>query len=327
MATRVTFAIPTWNQAPYVAAAVRSALAQRLDGLEILISDDASDDGTWEIVQDTVAGYRGPHAVRLNRNPRRLAGAHLNRVMELAGGEILVYAQGDDRWHPERAARVAGMMDQLGAHMVTSNAVLLSPDGMARGLMIAPAPAPVQVTAAEIATKGWTPRLSGATLAWRRSVFDHFGPLDPRLSPFGMDHILPFRAAILGGLWHLPEALVGHRIHPGSATYMMLNKQASAMEHGESTSAHTVTNLNYMLETVLEEIRRHGATPELAALQRQVSTAMLKATRHWIMQRNQLRLRGLRAYWSDNRPTDAAPKGDWHLEPAAPLNAVPAWLE
>ncbi len=64
----VTFYVITYNQARFVREAVESALAQTYSPIEILLSDDCSTDGTFEIIQETVKGYSGPHTVILNRN-------------------------------------------------------------------------------------------------------------------------------------------------------------------------------------------------------------------------------------------------------------------
>ena len=53
----------TYQQAPYVRAALRSVLALDYPSLDLLVSDDASEDGTFDIVRDEIATYRGPRAV------------------------------------------------------------------------------------------------------------------------------------------------------------------------------------------------------------------------------------------------------------------------
>ena len=62
----------TYNQEKFVSQAVIAALSQRCDPLEILITDDCSNDRTFDIVQDIVKNYNGPHKVLLNRNNKNL---------------------------------------------------------------------------------------------------------------------------------------------------------------------------------------------------------------------------------------------------------------
>ena len=100
----VTFAILAYNQAQYVAAAVEAAMAQTYAPLEIIVSDDASSDGTADAIRRAVAAYQGPHQMRINVNARNLGiGAHVNAVFRMARGRIVVLAGGDDVSLPTRS--------------------------------------------------------------------------------------------------------------------------------------------------------------------------------------------------------------------------------
>lgn len=109
---RVTLFVLAYRQEAHVRAAIEGAFAQTYQPLEILLSDDCSPDGTFAVMQEMAAAYRGPHKVVLNRNPSnlRLIG-HLNRVMSLATGDLLVQNAGDDVSHPERVARLVAVWE------------------------------------------------------------------------------------------------------------------------------------------------------------------------------------------------------------------------
>src|SRR5215470_18905066 len=93
----VTFYVMAYNQARFIREAVEGALAQTYSPLEIVLSDDCSWDGTFEVMRDAVKGYSGPHTVILNRNPRNLGlSEHVNRIIELARGDLIIAADGDD---------------------------------------------------------------------------------------------------------------------------------------------------------------------------------------------------------------------------------------
>src|SRR5215212_7155005 len=93
----VTFALFAYNQERFIAEAVRGALSQTYSPLEIIISDDGSTDRTFEIIEGEVAGYAGPHEIRLNRIEQNIGwGAHINLVMEMVKGKLIVVAAGDD---------------------------------------------------------------------------------------------------------------------------------------------------------------------------------------------------------------------------------------
>ena len=102
----VTFFIATYNQEAFIADAVKGALAQDYPNMEIIISDDCSSDNTWSTIQDTLAEYTGDKLIRLNRNERNLGiREHINKVLyELAKGDIIVFAAGDDVSLPNRTS-------------------------------------------------------------------------------------------------------------------------------------------------------------------------------------------------------------------------------
>ena len=84
----VTMLLLAYQQQETIEAALRSALAQPYSPLEIVVSDDASTDGTWALVERMVADYAGQHRLVLNRNPVNLGiGAHINRMVSLSPGE------------------------------------------------------------------------------------------------------------------------------------------------------------------------------------------------------------------------------------------------
>src|SRR3954469_5695786 len=99
----LTFAIAALNQERFIREAVEAALAQTYSPLEIVLSDDHSEDRTFEIMQEMAAAYCGPHKIILNQNPkRRCIGGHINRVVEISNGELIIGAAGDDVSLPER---------------------------------------------------------------------------------------------------------------------------------------------------------------------------------------------------------------------------------
>ena len=65
--------MPLYNSARIAGDAVASVLRQEGCIAEILISDDQSSDGTLAAAREALAGWRGPHRIRLFRSRRRLA--------------------------------------------------------------------------------------------------------------------------------------------------------------------------------------------------------------------------------------------------------------
>lgn len=208
-APAVSMLLMAYRQQATVEAAVQGALAQRYSPLEIVISDDASDDGTWAAIERAVAGYAGPHRLVLNRNPVNLGiGAHLDRLVALSQGELLFVAAGDDISLPERCSRVVDAWIAAGRRPdLIATALLDMDEAGGTHATLRPADLGRYRNAAD-----WLadpPHVIGAAQAWTRRVFDFFGPLPP--GTVAEDLLMVFRAILRGGAITLPEPLVRYR--------------------------------------------------------------------------------------------------------------------
>lgn len=95
---KVSYCILTYNQESYIEETIRAAFAQTYSPMEIIISDDGSTDGTFEIVKRLAEEYEGPNNVIINQNKPNLGlREHYNKVLyELSHGEYIIMADGDD---------------------------------------------------------------------------------------------------------------------------------------------------------------------------------------------------------------------------------------
>lgn len=212
----VTVAFYVRNQAPFVEEALRSVLAQTYEPLQVVVSDDASDDGTYERMQAVLAGYQGPHTTVLNRNPRaRGPGGQINRIMELAQGELVVQAHGDDVQMPQRVQRLWEEWEAGGrrAKLLYSAMTAIDAEGTVTGEVAYLPTASMRDVAGMLADlTGW--RCLGCSAAFDRSVFDKFGRLVPEM--MYEDRVLPVRARLLGEIKYVPEHLLKYRSHTGN---------------------------------------------------------------------------------------------------------------
>ncbi len=85
--------VPTHDVEPWIDELLDSVLAQDVDGLEVLVVDDRSDDGTRDRVRAVAA--RDPR-VSLLTSPLAGGGNARNHGVEAASGRYLVFADGDD---------------------------------------------------------------------------------------------------------------------------------------------------------------------------------------------------------------------------------------
>ena len=91
---KATIIIPTYQQRRTLAQAVESALAQDHPDLEVVVCDDASEDGSLE----TLSKFADDPRLRIFRNPRnvgRVANYRLG-LFERASGDFVLNLDGDD---------------------------------------------------------------------------------------------------------------------------------------------------------------------------------------------------------------------------------------
>lgn len=208
---RVTLNVKAYRQERIVGEAIESAFAQTYPNLEIILSDDASPDGTFRVMEQMAAAYRGPHTVRLNRNPVNLGlVGHTNRIWELAEGRLVTGCAGDDIAEPDKVARLVEAW-RAGAGRVTlvhSWATKIDLDGHVIGEArpdprIVEDPSPLNIIAIE-------KNCIGATTLYDRQIYDVFGPLPSDC--LVEDGPQFFRAALLGDIAFVDAPLMRYRM-------------------------------------------------------------------------------------------------------------------
>ena len=102
---RVSAVMPSYNREGTLAEALDSALGQGFPGLEVVVVDDGSTDGSRAVLES--------YGDRIRAEFRANAGqsAAVNRAVELARGEYVALIDNDDAWLPGKLARQIPMLD------------------------------------------------------------------------------------------------------------------------------------------------------------------------------------------------------------------------
>ncbi|GEM_PF-631479 len=98
----ISVVIPTHNRADMLERAIRSALAQTLRPLEILVVDDASTDNTHEVVERLSRLPEGNILHYLRNEKGGSAARTRNRGVKEARGDYIGFLDDDDEWLPEK---------------------------------------------------------------------------------------------------------------------------------------------------------------------------------------------------------------------------------
>ncbi|PFG62078.1 glycosyl transferase family 2 [Thioclava sp. ES.031] len=209
----VTFALFAFNQEKYIHAAVEGALAQTYEPLEIILSDDCSTDRTFEIMQEMVANYDGPHRLVLRRNSPNLGLIeHVNLVFGIASAEYIVAAAGDDVSVPHRVEKLFSCFEEMPL-LIHSDCACMDERG--RSLPYGKPKTDIEDRNLLDICRSRALYL-GATGAWHKDLVRMFGPIT-QLDTYE-DLVLGYRAALAGRVAYVDEALVRYRVGTGTTS-------------------------------------------------------------------------------------------------------------
>ncbi len=119
MRPQISVVVTTFNQAPFIEAALDSVLCQTYKPCEIILVDDGSTDDTPE----RIAPYH--ERVRYIRQANRGVAASRNTGIRAASGDLVAFLDGDDFWEPEKLAT------QVMAYQEYPSSGIIATDGVA----------------------------------------------------------------------------------------------------------------------------------------------------------------------------------------------------
>jgi glycosyltransferase involved in cell wall biosynthesis len=223
----VSVVVPTHNRRRLLGQALASVLRQRGVGLEVVVVDDGSADGTGEVV----AGLRDDR-VRLVRHQRpQGVSAARNRGIAEARGSWVAFLDDDDLWAPDKLASQLAAAAAAGAGWAYAGAVEVDPAGRLLG---GHPPPSAEELLAGFRRRNLMPAGSSNVVV-RAEVLAAAGGFDPGLRHLA-DWDLWLRLAGLATPAGVPAALVAYRLHAGQATLdtagMLAEARALEARHG-----------------------------------------------------------------------------------------------
>jgi glycosyltransferase involved in cell wall biosynthesis len=106
--TKFSVILPTYNDGVNIINAINSVLVQTEKDFEVIIVDDASTDGTYNILKEKIKDQR----VRVYCHEKNLGpGAARNTGLKEAKGQYIAFLDSDDLWHPNFLETFAGEID------------------------------------------------------------------------------------------------------------------------------------------------------------------------------------------------------------------------
>jgi|APGre2960657468_1045069.scaffolds.fasta_scaffold07714_5 glycosyltransferase involved in cell wall biosynthesis len=214
---KVSVVIPVWNGERYLQEAVESVRNQDLEGLEIVVVDDGSTDGTSAILR----GYAHDGRIRVHSQTNQGLVAALNIGIQIARADYIARFDSDDICMPRRLETQLRYLESHPSVLALGGAIeMIDEHGHSKGRRNYP-------LGQDRATNGM---LAGCTLAHPavmmrkaavlavggyRSCFKH-----------AEDYDLWLRLIDKGSVDNLDEVVIKYRVHPESVT----------QKHGSSQS-------------------------------------------------------------------------------------------
>lgn len=194
----------TYNVAPYIGAAIESALAQTFRDFELIVLDDGSTDGTPRIAERF-----SDRRVRLARSRHLGRAAQLRRAVEQARGRYLALLDGDDLWKPNKLEVHVHFLDsQPRADLTFSWSRIIDDDGRDTGLTTWLCNGPISFS--ELLAHNMIGNDSAFVL--RREALVAAGGFDASFAACcDLDAWLRVGALRPGNVWAIPEFLTFYR--------------------------------------------------------------------------------------------------------------------
>ncbi len=210
----VSICIPTYNRVHYLKRCVDAALRQTLADFELVISDNASSDGTQAYVEGL-----NDLRVRYIRHPVNRGSQHnWNHCLQLARGEFIVICHDDDWYEPtflERAYHVFSTTPGVG--LVYTAAYLVNEQGRRMGcLRVYPRDQHWDQVALAMHFLKNNHDIVFSSVMVRRAAYERVGLFDPEL--FCGDFEMWLKLAFLFKVAYISTPLVSYRSHSASTT-------------------------------------------------------------------------------------------------------------
>ncbi|GBC96930.1 Putative glycosyltransferase EpsE [bacterium HR16] len=210
----VSVVLTSYNHAVYLPQAIESALGQTLGDIEIVAIDDASTDGSPEILQR----YADRIRVVLHETNRGTY-ATLNEGIALTGAPYIAILNSDDVWLPDKLQKQVAVMESdpriglvhtgFGVIDAQGNPI----EGNPRGIRFHPNPQGDLL--AELLTRNL---FITSSVLFRRECIERCGRFEEHL--FGMgDWDLWLRIAEHYSIGYVPEPLTLYRLHGQNTMY------------------------------------------------------------------------------------------------------------
>lgn len=205
---KITVIVLCYNQENFIVESLRSILEQTYTPMEVVVSDDCSNDSSVLLINSVIASYNGPITIKLNVNEVNVGLiSNLYKAVGMSTSDIIVLAAGDDISLPYRVESIKKAFE-LNPKAFSVSGGISNIDENGKNLC--------RFTKIQSKTfdlkdlkKGKPLPILGCSRAYKRSLFSDFPDISS-LCP-AEDIVLVHRALLLGDIIHVNEEHVLYR--------------------------------------------------------------------------------------------------------------------
>ena len=133
----VSVIMPTYNTGSILSESIDSILCQTYKNLELIITDDKSDDSsTISILKAYERKDNRVKVIYLDSNHG--AGYARNKAIETARGRYIAFCDSDDRWVADKLEKQIALIKEKNCCLTYSSYIICNQDGTDTGIFIAP---------------------------------------------------------------------------------------------------------------------------------------------------------------------------------------------
>lgn len=205
---KVSFIIAAFNEEPFVGECISSCLQQSHSNTEVCITDDGSSDGTWSILDAEYATNDRVKLHRFDRNCGKVAAFNSSYLM--ATGDYIAIIGADDVNYPDRIEKQLRHIQENNLDLTCGGLDIA--DIKLNKISSIVLDIPLTININNILENNI---VAGGTILMTKQCAELIFPMPEKL-PFE-DWWIGYKAALLGRIGYLPEALMMYRQHAGNA--------------------------------------------------------------------------------------------------------------
>ena len=229
----VSIALATYNGERFLKEQLDSLLNQTYQNTEVIITDDASTDGTKSILEEYA---EKDSRVKLFFNDNNLGLIkNFEKAVQLTQGTVIAFADQDDVWASDKIEKLLANMGD--AVLVYCNSEYIDADGKSMNRKLTDYRNPSNKRNLFIFDKDSGIWIAGHALLFRKELLDTALPFTPYISH---DTWIAYIAMLKGTIKFIPDVLVYYRQHGGNVVgglgchKMMTTKQIGSPKEVEA---------------------------------------------------------------------------------------------